>query len=290
MEGAWLWTSERRRFSLLENELNVIRLTDIRASKICEMTCSLKEVAPGQTSSPWKFDENRPHPAPKGDAMKTLRWTTLPLLLGALLPLGSQEVRYRRDKIQETIPFSMEEALDLMGIGEATLQGQALFKFKKTRLQLVGVKKLYARDQVAYLFPMTKFLKAWVERYAPQGLFYGGFSLQPELDHVAARTITDAEGRFTFRGLKPGQYLLWVVIPYEMERTIAQETGQWATRTYTANVGNFSFVSAAVREPVTRAATQVIQLENHIIHVVNVPEGQKLVDLGEVQGERAKAK
>lgn len=222
--------------------------------------------------------------------MKTLRWTTLPLLLGALLPLGAQEVRYRRDKIQEAIPFSMAEATDLMAIGEATLKGQALFKYRKTLLQVVGVKKLYARDQVAYLFPMTKFLKSWVERYAPQGLRFGTFNLQPELDWVAARTITDQEGRFTFRGLKPGQYLLWVVIPYEMEGVIQQETGQWATRTYTANVGNFSFVSAAVREPVTRAATVVRELENHVIHVVDIPEGQKVVDLGEIQGERSKAK
>lgn len=226
--------------------------------------------------------------------MNPLRWTTVPLLLGALLPLASQEVRHRRDKIQETIPFSMEEASDLMGIGEATLKGQALFTFKKTALQLVGVKKLYARNQVAYLFPMTKFLQAWVARYGAQGLRFGTFNLQPELDHVAARVITDDEGRFTFRGLKPGQYLLWVVIPYEMEGVIQQETGQWQTKTYTSSMstpmGSFSFVSAAVREPVTRAATQVRELENHVIHVVNVPEGQKLVDLGEVQGERAKAK
>lgn len=222
--------------------------------------------------------------------MKTLRCATLILLLGMLPPLGAQDVRYRKERIQDTIPFNMEEASNLMGIGEATLKGQALFKHRKTLLQLKAPTKLYAREQVAYLFPMTKFLKAWVERHAPQGLFYGGFSLQKELDWVAARTITDQEGRFTFRGLKPGQYLLWVVIPYEMERQIEQETGQWATTTYTANVGNFSFVSAAVREPVTRAATQVVQLENHIIHVVDIPEGQKLVDLQEVQGERVKAK
>lgn len=193
------------------------------------------------------------------------------------------EVRYRQQRVQDAYPFKMEEAAELMAIGEATLKGQASMTSKKTLLQIVPGTKLYAREQQAFLFPMTSFLRAWVEKYASRGLFYGTFNLQPELDYVAARTLTDQEGRFQFRGLKPGKYLLWIVIPYEVEGTVAQETGAWQTTTFST----FGVVTAAVREPVTRAATAVFELENHVIHVVDIPPGEKLVDLGEIQGEEA---
>lgn len=206
------------------------------------------------------------------------------LLLVAALPVSAQDVRYRREEVQEAFPFDMEEASGLMAIGETTLTGQASVTFKKSRFQIVPGTTLYAREQQVFLFPMTRFLRAWVERYAPQGLRYGVFNLQPELDLVAARTLTDREGRFVFRGLKPGQYLLWAVFPYEVERLVAQETGQWQTTTFSS----FGIVTAAVREPVTRAATQVIELENHVIHVVDIPPGQAKVDLGVVQGEKVK--
>jgi len=208
------------------------------------------------------------------------------LLLAACLPLAAQDVRYRQEKLQTALPFSMEEAAGLMAIGESTLQGQASMSLRKTLLQLRPGTPLYAREQPVYLFPMTKFLQAWVQRHAAGGLRMGMFNLQPELDHVAARALTDREGRFRFRGLKPGQYLLWVVIPYEVEGWIAQETGQHQITTFS----HWGIVTAAVREPVTRSAKQVRELENHVIHVVDIPPGQSVVDLGEIQGERAKPK
>lgn len=205
-------------------------------------------------------------------------------LLCTLSGLAQGEVRYRQERIQDAHPFNLEEAQRMMAIGEATLRGQASMTVKRSRFQILPGTTLYAREQQAFLFPMTAFLQAWVERHAAQGLFYGKFKLQPELDLVAARTLTDREGRFTFRGLKPGRYLLWVVIPYEQERTIAQETGQWQTTTFSS----FGVVTAAVREPVYRAAQQVIELEDHVIHVVDIPPDRSVVDLGEIQGERAR--
>lgn len=207
-------------------------------------------------------------------------------LLATSLPLAAQDVRYRQEKLQTTHPFSMEEAAGLMAIGEATLTGQASMTLRKTLLQLRPGTPLYARNQPVYLFPMTQFLRAWVQRHAAGGLRMGMFNLQPELDHVAARTIADREGRFRFRGLKPGQYLLWAVIPYEVEGWISQETGEHQITTFS----HWGIVTAAVREPVTRSVKQVRELENHVIHVVEIPPGQSVVDLGEIQGERAKLK
>lgn len=210
----------------------------------------------------------------------------LVLMLSSGLPALAQDVRYRRDKLQDSLPFSYEEAAGLMAIGETTLTGQASMTIKRSRFQIVPGTTLYARDQQVLLFPMTKFLKAWVQRHAAQGLRYGAFNLQPELDTVAARSITDKEGRFGFRGLKPGQYLLWVKIPYEVEGLIEQQTGEWQTTTFSA----FNIVTAAVSEPVTRRVTQVRELENDVIHVVDIPPERRLVELGEIQGERAKPK
>ncbi|WP_374438683.1 carboxypeptidase-like regulatory domain-containing protein [Inhella sp.] len=217
---------------------------------------------------------------------KPCKTLAIALLLTASLPLAAQDVRYRQDKLQTVHPFSMEEASGLMAIGESTLQGQASMTLRKTLLQLRPGTKIYAREQPVYLFPMTKFLRAWVQRHAPNGLRMGMFDLQPELDHVAARTLSDREGRFRFRGLQPGQYLLWAVIPYEVEGWIAQETGEHQITTFS----HFGIVTAAVREPVTRSVKQVRELENHVIHVVDIPPGRGVVDLGEIHGERAQLK
>lgn len=205
----------------------------------------------------------------------------LPLLLLAALPAQAQ--RYRSEPLKNSLPFDAQEAADLMAIGPVTVRGQASATFKKGLLSPSVT--LQARNQVAFLLPMTRFLKAWVAQYAEQegGLRFAQYFLQPELDDVAARTLTDAEGRFAFRGLRPGQYLLWVAIPYEVDTERQVPTGESLTRTWSS----FGIVTAAVREPVTRTERSVTKLENHVIHVITVPEGQTELDLGVVQGEKA---
>jgi hypothetical protein len=192
---------------------------------------------------------------------------------------GQGTVRHITDRPEIKFPFNAAEAAQLMEVGEANLTGQA-YLYERTSLLSAGT-KLYAKNQVVHLYPMTAFMKAWVEKFRGKGLIYGRFDLHKELDFYSARVITDEDGRFRFRGLKPGDYLLWTVLPYEKDVQVLQDTGRSQTVTWSS----FGIVTAAVREPVFRAANATISLEHNIIRLVNIPAGTPVVDLGGIHGD-----
>jgi hypothetical protein len=203
------------------------------------------------------------------------------LLLLGLMPTawGQGPARHIQEKQPIKIRFDAAEAAQLMEVGEATLSGQA-FMLEKGGL-LAADTKLYARNQVVYLFPMTAFMKAWVGKYHGKGLSKGSSELQSELFSYVARVISDEEGRFQFRGLKSGDYLVWTILPFEKDHEYLQNTGMSQTVTWSS----YGIVTAAVREPVFRAAKATHRFEHNIVRLVTIAPGSGVVDLGGIHGD-----
>jgi hypothetical protein len=192
---------------------------------------------------------------------------------------GQGPARHIEEKKPLTVRFDAAEAARLMEVGETALTGQAYMLEKGGLLR--ADTKLHAKNEVVYLFPMNNFLKAWVERYRSTGLANGRYELHPEVAHYAARVITDDEGRFRFRGLKPGEYLLWTVVRFEKDVEFLQSTGRSQTVTWSS----YGIVTAAVREPIFRTAKATHRFGHNIIRLVSIAPDQAVVDLGGIHGD-----
>jgi hypothetical protein len=215
-----------------------------------------------------------------------LNMNRLPVFAALLVALGLSAPAWGQGparNIEEKQPlrtrFDVAEAAQLMEVGETALTGQAFMLEKGSLLR--ADTKLYAKNEVVYLLPMNNFLKAWVEKYRGNGLANGRFELHPEVGNYAARVITDDEGRFRFRGLKSGEYLLWTVLRYEKDHEYLVNTGSSQTVTWSS----YGIVTAAVREPVFRTAKATHTYGHNIIRLVTIAAGQAVVDLGGIHGD-----
>lgn len=104
-------------------------------------------------------------------------------------------------------PFDPTEAKELLQPGNATIQGLAYTR-TKNGLGITGTKTSIAHETV-YLLPFTKHLAEWNRQYSK---FIKNrkkqYVLSEECLQFHLSTMTDEYGRFEFKHLKPGKYLL----------------------------------------------------------------------------------
>lgn len=176
------------------------------------------------------------------------------------------------------LPFDAGEAEALLGPGERSLVGRiyAITSARKALIEFFQQRK-YGNNLMVYLLPMTGHVKSLTEGVSDQQLFYVVLSkLDAQAELWSARTMTDEEGRFRFRALKPGRYLFLATIPYKAEAFKREYAGEVTTTTYVNNIPiGFSTESIYNDGP-----THKIDLEHTIVRVVQVEANEPETDLG----------
>lgn len=169
--------------------------------------------------------------------------------------------------------FDAQQATEMLTSGGASVRGRAYVISKRG---LLNQEKTYAKSRIISLFPMTPYLQAWYDRYK-NDIFAGRFELNPATSTYSARVLADDEGRFQFRGLKPGRYLLFTEIPFTTTVRIRQDTGR--TR---STVQVFSDWSAEVTtEPIYRSRKVKRDFTGMVHRIVEIKQDGTTVDLGE---------
>ncbi|WP_440977160.1 hypothetical protein [Pseudoxanthomonas winnipegensis] len=158
-------------------------------------------------------------------SLRTSPWVLcLATALGfmASAPLGAEIIRpVAADSLQAS--FDTEEAERLLEPGSGSLRGNLQLAVDKGLLK--KKETFVARDQLVVLLPMTSYMRAWEAKYGKNPVI-GAMFINPRVVAYSARVLTDTQGNFEFRGLKPGRYLLVSEIPYKQDVTVRTDTGQ----------------------------------------------------------------
>lgn len=171
--------------------------------------------------------------------------------------------------------------------GESTLIGRTS---ASRRAKTGEVELVYSQNEIVYLMPFSPFIQAMINENANNKALLI-MSIAPAQEY-SARVLTDNNGYFTFRGLKPGRYLLLTAVPYKAAGTIREDTGQTRTDTQYSGVqwfgpyGSSGFQlqsSTSITSPIYRYRDAVLDLEHRIIKVVEVKAGQPVTNLGDIQ-------
>jgi hypothetical protein len=187
--------------------------------------------------------------------------------------------------------FDPADAITGLEAGEATLIGRpsasrkALPSSGKSKIEQV-----YSKNEVVYLLPFSPFIQSLVTANANnKGVL---IALLAPAQEYSARVLTDDNGYFVFRGLKPGRYLLLTAVPYKAAVTIREDTGKTRTETQynsTPIFGAEGFEgfqlesSTSITSPIYRYRDAVTDLEHRIIKIVDVKADQTVTNLGEIQ-------
>lgn len=176
--------------------------------------------------------------------------------------------------------------------GEATLTGRpgASRRSLPNAKEPGKVERVYSQNEVVYLLPFSPFVQATVDKYANNiGVLV--VQIAPAQEY-SARVLTDENGYFTFRGLKPGRYLLMTAVPYEAEVSIREDTGKTRTDTQYSGTqwfgpygaGGFQLESStSITSPIYRYRSAISDLEHRIVKVVEVSADKPTTNLGELQ-------
>lgn len=181
---------------------------------------------------------------------------------------------------QAKVPFDAREAEALLEPGESTLVGR-LYAITSARKALIPIfqQRKYGSDMMVYLLPMTAHVKSVTDGVPSKQLFYAVLSgLDGQSEGWSARVLTDSEGRFRFRALKPGKYLLLASIPYKADAFTREYQGEMTTTTFVNNIPiGFSSESIYLDGP-----THKIDLDHTIVRIVTIEADEKETDVGDV--------
>ena len=121
----------------------------------------------------------------------TKRWTMTAAALLGLAGCATPSV--------QRIPFPESEYAALAKAGTGTVNGQAYLKSSHGEVQQAAVEKVY-------LDPVTSYSWQWL-----MVTYAGGRELapaDPRLSGYVQQTVADADGRFTFQRVPPGEYFV----------------------------------------------------------------------------------
>ncbi|KFN41264.1 hypothetical protein N789_05080 [Arenimonas oryziterrae DSM 21050 = YC6267] len=141
--------------------------------------------------------------------------------------------------------------------------------------------RVYTQNQPVILIPYTRRVEAIVLKY--NGDPFPVLSSLGELGNYTARALTDANGEFHFRGLKPGRYLLSTTVPYEAAVTIREDTGRTRTDTTITTDGYNIIGASSVTSKVYDYRNATSDLEHRVFKLVEVKADRTVTALGEMQ-------
>jgi hypothetical protein len=142
--------------------------------------------------------------------------------------------------------------------------------------------RVYTHNQTVVLWPYTRLVEAIVVKN--NGSPFLVTSSLGELGQYSARTLTDADGVFHFRGLKPGRYLLSVKVPYEAAITVREDTGRTRTETTFQTSDGYNITSAdSVTSKVYDYRNATSEFEHHVFKIVEVKADSAVTAIGEMQ-------
>jgi len=183
------------------------------------------------------------------------------------------------------------ESIAALEMGEHTLTGRP--GATRTALADAGKRKglfsrgpkterVYTHNQTVVLWPYTRLVEAIVVKH--NGSPFLVTSSLGELGNYSARALTDADGVFHFRGLKPGRYLLSVKVPYEAAVTVREDTGRTRTETTFQTSDGFNITSAdSVTSKIYDYHNTTSDLEHHVFKIVEVKADSAVTAIGEMQ-------
>jgi hypothetical protein len=109
--------------------------------------------------------------------------------------------------VHRTAVYEPREYAPYAGTGTGKITGQAFLK-------TVGGDVKYAAGNLINLHPVTSLTREWFERMVVQGVPLGEGN--PHSDDLRRLTQADAEGRFTFDHLPPGDYYVTTNLTWGM--------------------------------------------------------------------------
>ena len=182
------------------------------------------------------------------------------------------------------------ESIAALEMGDHTLTGRP--GATRTALADAGKRKglfsrgpkterVYTHNQTVVLWPYTRLVEAIVVKH--NGSPFLVTSSLGELGQYSARALTDANGVFHFRGLKPGRYLLSIRVPYEAAVTVREDTGRTRTET-TFETDGYNILSAdSVTSKVYDYRQATSEFEHHVFKIVEVKADSAVTAIGEMQ-------
>lgn len=176
------------------------------------------------------------------------------------------------------VSFRPAEAEALLEPGEASLVGR-IYTVPSGRKALISFfeKRKYGNNLMVYLIPLSGHVRSVIEGVSEDRLFYAVMSkMDPQAEVWSARVMTDEEGNFRFRALKPGKYLLLATIPYQTEMYNREYQGEVTTTTYMNNVP-IGFNTESIYKD---GPSQTVDLDHYIVRTVTVEAKERETDLG----------
>jgi hypothetical protein len=211
-----------------------------------------------------------------------MRRLTLLSALLAVVALGLPASAMARPSADD-----IAEARAMMEVGDHVLTGRpgktryALPAAGQKKARRNATERVYTKNEVVYLFPYTRALeRVALESRGNAVLIANALGAAGD---VAGRVFTDDNGYFTFRGLKPGRYMIMTAVPYAVATVTREDTGKTQTTTTFGYNGWFIGTANSVTEPIYRYRDTISNLEHRIVKVIDVRSNQKVTNLGEVE-------
>jgi hypothetical protein len=135
---------------------------------------------------------------------------------------------------QRTAVYNPSELVPYSKTGSAKIVGQAFLK-------TVGGDVKYGAGDTVWLHPVTSLTNEWFTKHIVQGVPLAAGN--PHSDDFRRQAIADAEGRFEFDGLPPGDYYLTCSITWGVPSDIG-----------TMPTGGIAYAKVSVRNGETTKA------------------------------------